>query len=173
MAGSREGLAQLPDGEFLPPFDLNDAEVMFKQAIEGKFPGRKVIPGRVANLSKAQPHHEALGRSSCQVRSFCERGCSYGAYHSSLSSSLPAAEQTGNLTIVTDAIVHSIVYDPKTGKATGVRVIDAHSKAGRTYEAKVIFGCASTIGTAQILLNSKSKRCPTVWRIRPTWWAVT
>ncbi|MPS69630.1 GMC oxidoreductase [Novosphingobium aerophilum] len=160
VAGSREGLAQLPDGEFLPPFDLNDAEVMFKQAIEGKFPGRKVIPGRVANLSKAQPHHEALGRSSCQVRSFCERGCSYGAYHSSLSSSLPAAEQTGNLTIVTDAIVHSIVYDPKTGKATGVRVIDAHSKAGRTYEAKVIFGCASTIGTAQILLNSKSEAMP-------------
>lgn len=160
VAGSREGLAQLPDGEFLPPFDLNDAEVMFKQAIEGKFPGRKVIPGRVANLSKAQPHHEALGRSSCQVRSFCERGCSYGAYHSSLSSSLPAAEQTGNLTIVTDAIVHSIVYDPKTGKATGVRVIDAHSKAGRTYEAKVIFGCASTIGTAQILLNSKSETMP-------------
>ncbi|KPH62621.1 GMC family oxidoreductase [Novosphingobium sp. ST904] len=160
VAGSREGLAQLPDGEFLPPFDLNDAEVMFKQAIEGKFPGRKVIPGRVANLSKAQPHHEALGRSSCQVRSFCERGCSYGAYHSSLSSSLPAAEQTGNLTIVTDAIVHSIVYDPKTGKATGVRVIDAHSKAGKTYEAKVIFGCASTIGTAQILLNSKSEAMP-------------
>jgi choline dehydrogenase-like flavoprotein len=161
VSGSKEGLDQLPDGEFLPPFGLNDAEIQFKQAIEAKFPGRKVIPGRVANLSHAQPHHEELGRTSCQNRSLCERGCTYGAYHSSLSSSLPAAERTGNLTIVTDAIVHSIVHDPKTGKATGVRVIDAHTKTHRTYDAKLIFGCASTIGTAQILLNSKSEAFPT------------
>lgn len=160
VAGSKEGLSQLPDGEFLPPFALNDGELQFKQAVEKKFPGRRVISGRVANLSKAQPHHEELGRATCQNRSFCERGCSYGAYHSSLSSSLPAAERTGNLTIVTDAIVHSIIQDPKTGKATGVRVIDANTKAGRTYEAKVIFACASTIATAQILLNSKSEANP-------------
>jgi choline dehydrogenase-like flavoprotein len=160
VAGSKEGLPQLPDGEFLPAFELNDAEVMFKQAVEQKFPGRKVISGRVANLSQAQPHHEELGRGTCQVRSICEQGCSYGAYHSSLSSSLPAAERTGNLTIVTDAIVHSIIHDPKTGKATGVRVIDANTKEGRTYEGKVIFGCASAIATAQILLNSKSEANP-------------
>lgn len=160
VSGSNEGLSQLPDGKFLPPFALNDAEVMFKQSVESTFPGRKVIPGRVANLSKAQPHHEELGRASCQVRSFCERGCSFGAYHSSLSSSLPAAERTGNLTMISDAIVHSIVHDPRTGKATGVRVIDANTKKATTYEAKVIFSCASTIGTAQILLNSKSEALP-------------
>ena len=160
VAGSKEGLPQLPDGKFLPPFELNDAELMLKQAVEAKFPGRKVISGRTANLSKAQPHHEELGRSTCQVRSFCERGCSFGAYHSSLSSSLPAAERTGNLTIITDAIVHSIVYDPKTGRATGVRVIDQNTKKPTTYEAKIIFSNASTIGTAQILLNSKSEAMP-------------
>jgi choline dehydrogenase-like flavoprotein len=160
VAGSKEGLPQLPDGEFLPAFELNDAERMLKQAVEAKFPGRKVISGRVANLSKAQPHHEELGRNTCQVRSLCERGCSYGAYHSSLSSSLPAAERTGNLTIVTDAIVHSIVHDPKTGRATGVHVIDANTKKGSTYEAKIIFANASSIGTAQILLNSKSEAMP-------------
>ena len=160
VAGSKEGLAQLPDGQFLPEFALNDAEKMFKQAVETKFPGRKVIPGRAANLSKATPEHEALGRTSCQNRSLCERGCSYGAYYSSLSGSLPAAERTGNLTIVTDAIVHSIIRDPKTGKATGVRVVDTNSKQGRTYEAKAIFCCASAIATAQILLNSKSEADP-------------
>ncbi|MEO6092853.1 MAG: GMC family oxidoreductase [Novosphingobium sp.] len=160
VAGSKEGLPQLPDGEFLPAFGLNDAELMFKAAVEKNFPGRKVISGRVANLSQAQPHHEELGRTTCQVRSLCERGCSYGAYHSSLSSSLPAAERTGNLTIVTDAIVHSIIHDPRTGKVTGVRVIDANTKEGRTYEGKVIFGCASAIATAQILLNSKSEAQP-------------
>ena len=160
VSGSKEGLPQLPDGQFLPPFDLNDGEIAFKRAVEARWPGRKVIPGRVANLSKAQPHHEELGRSSCQVRSFCERGCTYGAYHSSLSSSLPAAESTGNLTIVTDAIVHSIIHDPKTGRATGVRVIDQNTRQGATYEAKIIFCNASTIGTTQILLNSKSEAMP-------------
>ncbi len=160
VAGSKEGLPQLPDGEFLPAFGLNDGELMFKAAVEAKFPGRKVISGRTANLSKAQPHHEELGRSSCQARSICDRGCSYGAYHSSLSSSLPAAERTGNLTIVTDAIVHSLIHNPATGKVSGVRVIDQNTKVGKTYEAKVVFLNASTIGTAQILLNSKSEAMP-------------
>ncbi|PKQ00717.1 MAG: GMC family oxidoreductase [Alphaproteobacteria bacterium HGW-Alphaproteobacteria-13] len=160
VAGSKEGLEQLPDGEFLPAFGLTDGEKVLKDAVESKFPGRKVIPGRVANLSQAQPHHEELGRSSCQNRSFCDRGCSYGAYYSSLTAALPAAENTGNLTVVTDAIVHSIVHDPKTGRATGVRVIDSNTKKKTVYEAKVIFSCASTIGTAQILLNSASDAAP-------------
>ena len=157
VSGNRDGLEQLPDGEFIPPFEFNDMEKQFKSAVEGKFPTRKVIMGRTANLSVAQPHHQELGRGDCQNRSICERGCSFGANHSSLSSSLPAAQKTGNLTIVTDAIVHSIVYDPKTKRVTGVKVIDTNTKEGKTYEAKVIFSCASTFGTAQILLNSKSE----------------
>ena len=160
VAGDKDGLPQLPDGEYLPAFALNDGELMLKAAIEAKFPGRKVISGRTANLSQAQPHHEELGRNTCQARSLCERGCSLGAYHSSLSSSLPAADRTGNLTIVTDAIVHSVVHNPATGKVSGVRVIDSNTRVGKTYEAKIVFLNASTIGTAQILLNSKSEAMP-------------
>ncbi len=160
VAGSVEGLPQLPDGEFLPPFALNDAEVQFKASVESNFPGRKVIPGRVANLSEARDHHREQGRSPCQVRSLCERGCMFKAYHSSLNTSLPAAERTGNLTMVTDAIVESIIHDPATNRVTGVRVIDRNTKVGTTYEAKVIFSCASTIGTASILLQSASDAHP-------------
>lgn len=160
VAGSKEGLPQLPDGEFIPEFGMNDAEKQLKSAIERKFPGRKVISGRTANLSVAQPHHEELGRSSCQNRSICERGCSYGANYTSLSAALPAAERTGNLTILTDAIVHSLVQDPKTGKVTSVKVIDAKTKVGRSYEAKIFFLNASAIASAQILLNSTSEVNP-------------
>jgi choline dehydrogenase-like flavoprotein len=160
VSGANEGLPQLPDGKFLPAMPMTDGEKLFKAAIEKKFPDRKVIQGRCAHLTEPQPHHIELGRGTCQNRSICERGCSYGAYHSSLSSSLPAAQRTGNLTIVTDAIAHSIITDPKTGKATGVRIIDQHSKKVRTYEAKVIFLCASTIGSAQVLLNSHSAANP-------------
>jgi choline dehydrogenase-like flavoprotein len=160
ISGAKDGLEQLPDGEFLPPMALTDAEKDFKAKLEAHYPTRKLIIGRCAHLTEAQPHHEELGRTSCQYRSLCERGCSYGAYFSSLSATLPAAQNTGNLTIVTDAIVESVVYDPKTGKATGVRVIDANTKQGRTYEAKVIFLCASAIGTAQVMLNSRSEAFP-------------
>jgi choline dehydrogenase-like flavoprotein len=161
VSGDRDGLEQLPDGpHLLPGFAMNDAEKMFKAAVEAKFPTRKVIMGRTANLSVARPEHEELGRTSCQNRSICERGCSFGAMHSTLTSSLPAARRTGNLTLVTDAIVHSIIQDPKTGKATGVRVIDRKTKAGKTYEARVVFLNASAIASAVILLNSANEANP-------------
>ena len=160
VSGAKEGLPQLPDGQFLPAMPMTDGEKLFKAAVEKSFPDRKVIQGRCAHLTEPQPHHIELGRNPCQYRSLCERGCSYGAYHSSLSSSLPAAQRTGNLTIVTDAIAHSIITDRATGKATGVRVIDQNTKKATTYEAKVIFLCASTIGSAQILLNSRSDANP-------------
>jgi len=161
VSGDRDGLPQLPDGEnFLPGFEMNDAEKQFKAAVEAKWGGRKVIIGRTANLSVAKPWHEELGRTSCQNRSICERGCSFGAMHSSLTNSLPAARRTNNLTLVTDAIVHSIITDPKTGKATGVRVIDRKTKVGRTYEAKLLFLNASAINSAYILLNSANERNP-------------
>lgn len=160
VSGANEGLPQVPDGKFLPAMPMTDGETLFKASVEKAFPGRKVIQGRCAHLTEPQPHHIELGRNPCQYRSLCERGCSYGAYHSSLSSSLPAAERTGNLTIVTDKIAHSIMTDPKSGKATGVRVIDQHTKQVTTYEARVIFLCASTIGSAQVLLNSRTDANP-------------
>lgn len=161
VSGARDELPQLPNGpNLLPPFEMTDAEKLFKAQVESKFPGRHVINGRAANLTVAKPHHIDLGRGPCQDRNLCHRGCSFGAYHSSLSSSLPAAERTGNLTIVTDAIAHSIIHDPKTNRVTGVRVVDQNTKEARTYEASVIFLCASTIGTAQVLLNSRSAAAP-------------
>jgi choline dehydrogenase-like flavoprotein len=160
ISGNSDGLDQLPDGQFLPPMDMTAAEKDFKGKIESLYPGRRVIIGRAAHLTAPTPEHEELGRTACQYRSLCERGCSYGAYFSSLSATLPAAQRTGNLTIVTDAVAQSIVYDPKTGKATGVRVLDAKTKERRTYEGKMIFLCASTIPTAQIMLNSVSEAFP-------------
>jgi choline dehydrogenase-like flavoprotein len=160
VSGSLEGLPQLPDGQFLPAMGLNAGERAFKAKVAAAFPDRRVIPSRTANLTQARPQHEALGRTSCQFRSFCHRGCSYGAYFSSLSATLPAARNTGNLTVVTDAIVHSVAYDPKTRRATGVRVIDANTRQGRTYEGRMVFLCASTIPTAMILLNSRSEAFP-------------
>ena len=160
ISGSQEGLPQLPDGLFLPPMGMTDPEKDFKAKVESAFPTRRLIIGRCAHLTEAREHHTELGRAPCQYRSICERGCSYGAYFSSLSATLPAARRTGNLTVVTDSIVHSVIYDPQTGKASGVRVIDGNTKEGRTYEAKVVFLCASTIPTAQIMLNSRSEAFP-------------
>jgi choline dehydrogenase-like flavoprotein len=161
ICGERRGLAHLPDGIFQPAMGLTAAEKHFKASIERTYPGRTLMMGRIAHLTAPTEEQEALGRGRCQQRDLCYRGCSFGAYFSSLSATLPAAERTGNLTVVTGAIGHSVIYDPATGRAKGVRVIDAETKEGRTYEGKVIFLCASAIASAQILLNSASEEFPT------------
>ena len=155
IAGERLGLSYLPDGEFLPPWELNCAEQFVKRGIERAFKVRHMTITRVANITR-----DHGGRTRCQARNQCARGCSFGAYFSSLSATLPAARKTGRLTVVTDAVVDSVLYDDKTDRAIGVRVIDTNTKASREYRGRLIFLNASTIGTAQILLNSKSRRFP-------------
>jgi choline dehydrogenase-like flavoprotein len=160
ISGANEGLEQLPDGQFLPPLELNCLELASKQRIEEYYPTRRVTPGRCAHLTEPSAEHIALGRGPCQSRSVCERGCSYGAYFSSLSATLPAARKTGNLTVVTDAIVERLDYDHAKRRVSGVRIIDAKTKQHRSYQARVVFVCASTVATTQILLASQSEYFP-------------
>lgn len=160
ISGSKEKLDVLPDGHFLPPMQMNCLEKHVKGLVEGKFAGRKMIIGRAAHLTQPQEFHTELGRAACQFRNMCMRGCPYGAYFSTQSSTLPAAQKTGNLTLVPDSIVTEVIYDDKSGKATGVRVLDQNTKETREYFAKVIFLNASAIASASIMLNSKSSRFP-------------
>jgi len=139
---------------------LNCVEMEFKKKVEEDFPTRRITVGRCAHLTEPTQEHIALGRGPCQLRNTCERGCSYGAYFSTLSATLPAAQKTGNLTVVTDAIVERLDYDHAKRRISGVRVIDTHTKQTRAYQARVVFVCASTIGTAQILLASQSEYFP-------------
>lgn len=156
VSGSKEGLPQLPDGQFLPPMEMNCLEQQVKKRIAGAFNGRAMIIGRAANLTV--PHK---GRGNCQYRNRCIRGCPYGAYFSSNASTLPAAYASGNLTLRPYSIVHEIIYDPEKKRAKGVRVIDAETHEVVEYYAKVIFCCASAIASTSILLSSKSDRFPT------------
>lgn len=156
ISGSVENIPVLPDSEFLPPMEMNILEKQVAQRIEAHYKReRRIIIGRVAHLTV--PHN---GRGSCQYRNRCERGCPFGAYFSSNSSTLPAAKATGNLTIRPYSIVHSIIFDEKKGRATGVRVIDSETMQTHEFFAKVIFVCASTLGSAALLLNSTSARFP-------------
>ncbi len=157
ISGSAEGLPQLPDSVFQPPMDMTCVEKSAKAKIETAFPERKLIIGRAAHLTKPTEEQIALGRTNCQFRNQCERGCSFGAYFSSVSALLPAAERTGNMTMLADTVVEKILYDPKTKRATGVRTINRKTKQSKDITARVIFLCASTIGTVQIMLNSKSE----------------
>ena len=153
VSGQKEGLPQIPDGQFLPPMEMNCVEKHFKQAVEEKWPDRRITIGRVANLT--QDHN---GRTKCQRRDLCYRGCPFGAYFSSQSSTLPAAAATGNMTLKPNSIVESILYDNENDRASGVRVLDAITGNVTEYKAKVIFLNASTLGTTQILLNSANNR---------------
>ena len=159
VSGQNEGLAQLPDGKFLPPMELNCVEQEFQRKLKDKF-GRALTIGRAAHLTGPLTHNENPQRSTCRYRNLCIRGCPFGAYFSSNSSTLPAAQKTGNMTLVPNAIVYELIYDDKKGKATGVRVLDAETGAQTEYFAKVIFLCASAFGSTHIMLNSLSSRFP-------------
>ncbi len=159
ISGNKDGLPQLPDGEFLPPHEQSCVEKHFTKEMAKHYNGtRPIIIGRCAHLTKPQPIHYQQGRGQCQNRNLCQRGCPYGGYFSSNSSTIPWAMRTGKLTMKTDSVVHSIIYDEQKGKATGVRVIDAHTKQMTEYYARVIFLNAATLNTNLILLNSTSNR---------------
>jgi choline dehydrogenase-like flavoprotein len=160
ISGNRDGLATLPDGEFLPADELNCVENYFKKQVAKKYDDRHVIYARCAHLTQPTELHLQQGRGQCQKRNLCQRGCPFGGYYNSNSTTIPWAEKTGNLTLRPFSVVHSIIYDEQKGKATGVRVIDAKSKETLEFYAPVIFVNAAAYNTNLILLNSKSNRFP-------------
>ena len=160
ISGNYDGLETLPDGEFLPAWEMNCVEKDIQQKINAAYSNRNVIQGRCAHLTKPNQIHIEQGRTQCQARSLCERGCPFGGYFSSNASTIPWALKTGNLTIQPESVVHSIIYDDKKDKAVGVNVIDANTKQSTQYFAKIIFVNAACFNTNLILLNSTSNRFP-------------
>jgi len=160
VCGNKDGIGAMPDGEFLPPFEFSCVEQHMRDKIHEHYPDRHLVQGRWAHLSKPEEIHHLQGREKCQSRNLCMRGCPFGGYFSSVASTLPWAEKTGNLTVRPFSVVHSIIYDEKTGKASGVKVIDTNTKEQIDYSAKIIFANASALNTNLILLNSVSSRFP-------------
>ena len=149
ISGQNEGLSQLPDGNFLPPMEMYCLETHVKDVIASKYNDRIMTIGRVANLS--QDHK---GRARCNYRNMCIKGCPFGAYFSSQSSTLPAAVATGNMTLRPNSIVTEVIYDPETKKASGVRVQDAETGETMEFFSKIVFLNASALGSTWILMNS-------------------
>ena len=158
VSGKNENLPHFPNGIYLKPMELNCAEEVLQKKVNNSFDDRIVSNARIAHITEGTK--PGLGRVSCQYRNRCRRGCPYGAYFSSNSSTLPAAELTGNMTLKPNSLVHEIIYDKNLRKATGVRVIDSNTKEVFDYKAKVIFLCASTVGSTSILMQSISERFP-------------
>jgi len=158
ICGRKEGLSQLPDGKFLPPFELNCVEKDFRKNLKEKYNDRILTSGRLANITANENNFN--GRGKCQSRNLCIRGCPFGGYYSSNSGSLPDAMNSGNMTLRPYSIVHSIIYDETKRKAIGVLVRDSETLQEIEYFSKIIFLCASTINSTSIMLNSKSKRFP-------------
>ncbi|WP_219893015.1 GMC oxidoreductase [Aquisediminimonas profunda] len=155
VSGAAEGLTQLPDGKFQPPMALNPVEQHVRGVLKTYWPERCLTIGRTANLTE-----EKEGRTKCQNRSICARGCSYGAYFSTQSSTLPAAMKTGNLTVITDAVVEAIDYDSALRRVTGVRYIDRKSGTHKTATARLVFLNAGAFNSVHVLLNSANAAMP-------------
>ena len=157
ISGASEGLSQLPDGKFQPPMALNRVEQHVRDTLQQKFKDRVLTVGRVANLTQAKPEQ---GRAPCMYRAICHRGCSFGAYFSTQSSTLPAAVATGNLTLMTDSIVERVEYDDEKKRASGVHIIHRVTKEKQFCSAKVIFLCAGAFNSVALMLRSTSAAFP-------------
>ncbi len=158
ISGSKEGLAVLPDGEFQPPMEMNIVEKDVAARIKAHYKGsRHMFIGRVANMTEAK---KAEGREKCQFRNRCWRGCPFGAYFSTQSSTLPAAMATGRLTVRPFAIVTRVLYDKDTKKATGVEILDAETNQTQEFKSKIVFLNASALNSAWILMNSATDVWP-------------
>ena len=156
VSGSKEGLAQLPDGEFQPPMDLNIVEKEVSKSIRSHYRGKRhLFIGRVANLTENLPN-----RGKCQYRARCWEGCPYGGYFSTQSSTLPAAMATGNLHIITGAIAKEILYDKELKKATGIEILDTEDNQTYTFNSKIVFVCASALNSTWLLMNSATDIWP-------------
>ncbi len=155
ISGNRDGLPQLPDGDFMPPMEMNVVEKDVAARIKKHYKDRHMVIGRTANIT--MPHHN---RTNCQYRNKCWLGCPFGAYFSTQSATLPAAVATGNLTLRPFSIVTKILYDKDTKRAKGVEVLDAETNQTYEYYAKVIFLNASTLNSAWVLMNSATDVWP-------------
>ena len=158
VSGEKLNLPQLPDSEFLPPMELNCVEKELQSSIANNYSDRILTIGRVAHITKGSKSNDS--RTQCQYRNRCDRGCPYGSYFSSNSSTIPAAEITGNMTLRPNSLASEVIYDEKNQKAKGVRVIDTITKEVLEFNSKVIFICASAMASTSILLNSISNRFP-------------
>lgn len=159
VSGQNLGLPHLPDGKFLAPMELNCVERDLQKSMSEKFSdGRLLTIGRAAHITSDENKFE--GRQNCQYRNRCSRGCPFGGYFSSNSSTLPAAEKTGNMTLRPNTIVHEVIYDEASKKATGIRAIDTETHEKLEFKGKIIFLCASAMASVGILLQSKSTRFP-------------
>ncbi len=160
VSGNYDGVETLPDGEFLPAWEMNCVEKEIRDRILAQYQDRHVMIGRCAHLTKPTEVHLKQGRGQCMARNQCYRGCPYGGYFSSNAATLPAAAATGKLTLRPHSVVHSIIYDDRLERVTGVRVVDTETNEMHEYYAKVIFLNASTLNSNLILLNSISDRFP-------------
>ncbi|HUQ66649.1 MAG TPA: GMC family oxidoreductase [Flavitalea sp.] len=160
VCGTRDGIESMPDGEYLPPFDFNCAEATIQEKVSKKYSDRHIVHARWAHLTEPKDIHIQQGRSKCQARNRCMRGCPFGGYFSSVSSTLPWAKKTGNLTVRPFSVVHSIIYDENKQRAVGVRIIDTNTKQSVDYFSKIIFVNASSLNSNLVLLNSVSRRFP-------------
>jgi choline dehydrogenase-like flavoprotein len=153
--GSNEGLENTPNsspGVLQPPPKPRGYELFTKKYCDKI--GIPVIPSHLAILTKP-----LNGRAACFYATPCGRGCSIKANFQSTTVLLPPAVKTGNLDIITDAMVREVTLD-SSGKANGVMYIDRQTKEDRRASAKVVVLAASGCESARILLNSKSNLFP-------------
>ncbi|HEY1262504.1 MAG TPA: GMC family oxidoreductase [Terriglobales bacterium] len=154
VCGTAEGLDHLPDGKFQPTMALTCQETLLKRRAKEKL-GWTVTLSRSANLTRPQN-----GRAACHYCGPCERGCQTLSYFNSAFTTVADAVNSGNCTLISNAMVHQVLMDAETGRAKGVQYVDRESMATRELHARAVVLCAQAQESVRILLNSANRQHP-------------
>jgi choline dehydrogenase-like flavoprotein len=154
ITGAAEGNEMLPDGQFLPPMKMSCGEVLLRERVKAKF-ARTVTIGRAAVLT--QNHN---GRLACHYCGPCERGCRTFSYFSSPFTTVADAQNSGNCTLLTNAVVSQVNMDTGTNKANGVTYVDRLTRQVKEVRGKSVILCAQAMESTRILLNSSTREYP-------------
>jgi choline dehydrogenase-like flavoprotein len=151
ISGTRENIPQLPDSIFQRAVQMNCGEQIVRRAIAKM--GRHLIPGRAGVTTEGVANKY---RVKCAGRGRCGRGCDLNASMHSPTALIFPARDTGNVTLRPNSTVSEILMDPKTNRASGVRVIDSQTREVFDFKGRVVILAASTLESTRLLLLSKS-----------------
>ena len=148
ISGQAENVPELPDSRFHPAMPMSCAETQLRTRVKNKL-GWTVTIGRAANITRP-----INGRGPCHYCGPCEHGCATHSYFNAAFTTVADALESGNTTLITNAMVYRVLTDPSTKKATGVMYIDRVTREVREVRARAVLLCAQALETARILLNS-------------------
>jgi len=150
VCGNRDGLEDLPDGEFLPPVPLKCSDEILQRAARS-------LGATLIHVRKSTRTVPTATRPACHFCGNCMAGCDVVAKYNSADVHITPAEESGRVTVFSDCIVREVLVSNEN-RATGVRYLHrVHQQEGEVRGRSVVVACACAQSVALLLMSTSSR----------------